>query len=534
MRNRVFVILVIVAAFLFCLAASTGKHAAAPADVSAPSGGKPGVAAKTPGPVYGDPPGGPVQYFRARGENCYIVFSNFGLFGCHNFQEDFGFHYDIGTFFPPERYAGLYSWTDAPSSASYNNFVDTTTTLPYWLQLPSTATTLSVEYRAKWNIEPDFDGVELEIAAVGEPTNWKNLHPTSAVLGSGQIGQPDPSRYYYEGSESQWSKETADITSYAGKQVKIRFHFRSDMSNREYYHGIYVDELKILADGTTEVYYDGFENKGTDDWETKVIRGDAEKDEWGFSQALPGELNFMDNGQVMVGASPSYVADPFSPDWTATSVGWTKFVTYSNAESRLPDQPEYRVDQYVYPYGDFVIVDCYVKNGKAETLNNVYAGVRMNIDIRHNPYERDDDERVTYDAGRRLAIFYDDGQLDQPVCGLLYLHSEDDPPTSVNFTNVVDEWMLDGTNYTYMSNGEHDYQGTPSPKNRWVVVVGQGPHTLAMSRVARFSFALVGGDDEDDLLSNADQARNIFKTLPDKTPVTVTPASFGKIKAVYR
>jgi hypothetical protein len=533
MRSSVFAILTVAAATLFGLGASTGKHAAAPGDVSAPSGGKPGAAVSTPGPLLVDPPGGPVQFFRARGENCYLVFSNFGLFGGHNFEEDFGFHYDVGTYFAPERYAGLYSWTEAPASASYSNFVDTTTTLPYWLQLPS-ATTLSVEYRAKWDIEPDFDGVELEIAVVGEPTNWKNLRPTSAVLGSGQIGQPDATRHYYEGAVSQWSKETADLTSYAGKQVKLRFHFRSDMSNREYYHGIYVDELKILADGTTEVYYNGFENKGTDGWATDVIRGDAEKDAWGFSQALPAELNFLDNGQLMAGASTSYVADPFAPDWTSTSVGWTRFVTYSNAETRTPEQPEYRVDQYVYPYGDFIIVDCYVKNGKAETLTNVYAGVRMNIDVRHNPYERDDDERVTYNGARRLAIFYDDGQLNQPMCGLVYLQAEDDPPASVNFTSVVDEWTLDNTNYTYMSNGEHDYQGTPSPVNRWVVVVGQGPHTLAMSRVCRFSFALVGGDDENDLLSNADQARDAFKTLPDKTPVTVTPTSFGRIKAVYR
>lgn len=533
MRSNVFGVLIVVAAFFVCLAASAVKYPA-PGDVAAPSGGKPGVAVSAPGPSRSDPPGGPVQFFRARGENCYLVFSNFGLFGCHNFQEDFGFHYDIGTYFPPERYAGLYSWTDAPSLASYHNFVDTTTTLPFWLQLPAEATTLSVEYRAKWDIEANFDGVELEIAAVGEPTNWKNLHPTSAVRGSGQIGQPDTSRFYYEGSESQWSKETVDISSYGGKQVQLQFHFRSDMSNREYYHGIYVDEFKILRDGTTEVYYNGFENKGTDDWKTVVVRGDAETDGWGYSQALPAELNFLDNGQVMAGASTSYVADAFSPDWTATSVGWTRFVTYSNAETRSSEQPEYRVDQYVYPYADFIIVDCYIKNGKPETQTNVYAGVRMDINVRHNPYERDDDERVTYNAGRRLAMFYDDGQLDQPVSGLVYLHPDDDPPASVNFTNVMDQWTEDGTNFTYMSNGEHDYQGTPSPKNRWAVVVGQGPHTLAMSGVCRFTFALVGGDDEDDFLSNADQAINIYKTLPDKTPVAITPTSFGKIKAVYR
>jgi hypothetical protein len=534
MRNSASAIIIVAAAVVFCLAATSGKHAA-PADVAAPSGGgKPGVAVTAPGPRADDPPGGPVQFFRARGENCYLVFSNFGLFGGHNFQEDYGFHYDVGTFFPPEKYAGLYSWTDAPSLPTYNNFIDTTTTLPFWLELPTGATTLAVEYRAKWEIEPDFDGVELEIAAIGEPTNWKNLRATSTVRGSGQIGQPDPSRYYYEGSGNQWKKETADVLSYAGKKVKLRFHFRADMSNREYHHGIYVDEFKVLRDGTTTVYYNGFEDKGTDDWQTDIIRGNEEKDGWGYSQALPAELNFLDNGQLMAGTSTSYVADAFAPDWSGNSVGWTRFVSYSNADTRSPTQPEYRVDQYVYPYADFIIVDGYVKNGKPDTLHNLYLGVRMKLAVRHDPYERDDDERVIYKAARRLVMFYDEGQLDQPVVGLLYLDPDDDPPASVNFANVVDQWTEDATSYTFMSNGEHDYTGTPSPVNRWAVVVGQGPYTLAMSRVGRFSFALVGGDDEADLLSNADQARSIYKTLPDKTPIGVTPTSFGKIKAVYR
>jgi hypothetical protein len=55
-----------------------------------------------------------------------------------------------------------------------------------------------------------------------------------------------------------------------------------------------------------------------------------------------------------------------------------------------------------------------------------------------------------------------------------------------------------------------------------------------MSEVFRFTFAIVGGDDEDDLLKNADEARNKYKALPDKTPINVAPTSFGKIKALYR
>jgi hypothetical protein len=98
----------------------------------------------------------------------------------------------------------------------------------------------------------------------------------------------------------------------------------------------------------------------------------------------------------------------------------------------------------------------------------------------------------------------------------------------------MDLWTNDSANFTAMSNGNYDYLNTNSPVNRWAVAIGQGPHSLDMSEVFRFTFAIVGGDDEDDLLKNADAARNMYKTLPDKTPINVAPASFGKIKALYR
>lgn len=534
MREKAFKATLIAAVAFVCLAASNAEYAGS-GDDRAPKGGHPGTFAAPSGPSRDDPPGELVSFFRARGENCYLVFSNFGLFGCYGFQEDHGFHYNVGVYYPPEKYKGLYSWTDAPSLANYHNFIDTTTTLPIWFQLPAEATTLTVEYRAKWSIEENFDGVELEIAAIGQPTNWKNLRPTSAVRGSGQVGQPDTNRYYYEGEVNVWKLEKADVSSYRGKKVKLRFHFRDDMSNREYHHGIYVDEFRIVRGTSTELYYNGFERPGTDDWQTEVIRGNPKVDEWGYSQALPAEVNFLNNGELIVGASSSYVADAFEPDWKATSLGWKKFVTYSNAETRGLEMPEYRVDQYMYPYRDFVIVDCYVKNGKPETQGNIYAGVRMKVDIKHNETERDDDERVIYKSAQRLAMFYDNGQLDRSLCGVMYLHpNKSRQPTSVNFTTSMSQWKNDAVNFTMMSNGEKDYQDTPSAVNRWAVVIGQGPHTLAQSKVFRFSFAIIGGDNQNDILSNSDRAWDIYKTLPDQTPIHVAPTSFGKIKAIFR
>jgi hypothetical protein len=526
--------LVPIAAVVACVGAS--NFAAKPADKAGDPGraGPAGAAAPwQPGVAAEPPPGGLVQFFRVTGENCYLVFSNYGVFGCYSFQADHGFHYNVGVYYPPEKHGGLYSWTDAPTLANYNNFVDTTSTIPVWLDLPADATSISVQYWAKWDVEAQFDGVELEIVKRTEPTNWKNLHATSTVLGSGQIGQPDPTRYYYEGKVTSWKLEEVDISGYKGSEVQLRFHFRDDMSNRDYHHGIYVDDFRVVLDGT-DLYSNNFEHPGTDDWDSDIIRGDPVVDKWGYSQALPAEVNFLNNGAFMVGASTDYVADPFEPDWASTSIGWNKLVNFSNAATRSPSMPEFRIDQYMYAYRDYVIVDCYVKNGRPETQADIYAGIRMNVDIRHNALERDDDERVTYKSAKRFAVFFDDEQLDQPMCGLLYLQPDNEEPNSVNFTNDMDLWTNDSANYLAMSNGQHDYTDVNSPVDRWAAVLSQGPHTLNMSEVFRFTFAVVGGDNEDDLLANADAAREVYKTLPDKTPITVAPSSIGQIKALYR
>jgi hypothetical protein len=109
--------LFVAAAALACAAASDfAAKSAGSAGVA--EGVGPDVVATPSGPGRDDePPAGLAQYFRATGENCYLIFSNFGLFGCYAFQTDYGFHYNVGAYYPPEKHGGLYSWTDAPTLA---------------------------------------------------------------------------------------------------------------------------------------------------------------------------------------------------------------------------------------------------------------------------------------------------------------------------------------------------------------------------------------------------------------------------------
>ncbi len=533
-RNTVITIVVVILAFT-CLAAGTNKAVSAKraAAGAGPAAAGPAAVTAAPLPTGGRPTGLTSIFYKALGENCYLVFSDFGLYGGYSYTEDYGFRYNTNVYAPPEKYSGLYSWTDAPSLANYNNYVESTTTLPIWVSIPAGASSVTVQYRAKWRIEENYDGVELEIARVQTPTNWANLHPTSAVLGSGQMGQPDTNRYYYEGSVYSWKLEEADITAYKGSSVAVRFHFRSDSSNLSgRYHGIYIDDFRIIENGTTDLYSYGFEKEmPPDPWDTEVINGDPQIDKWGFSEALPADCDLLSNGELLVGAASSYVSDAFEPDWESQVPGNQSLVKYSNAGTRSSGQPEYRVEQYMYPYTDYVIVDCYVKNGKPEIVNNIYGGLIMDVDIRHDESERADDDRVTYKSADDYAMFYDDGQLDQPVCAIVYL-GPNTPSSSVNFVNTVN-WSSDSVNFGLMTNGQHDYNGTASAPNRWAVVLAKGPYTLSQSEVFRFSFAIVGGDNETDLAANVNDAQHYYSQLPDKTPVNVVPTSLGRVKALF-
>jgi len=522
MKKKTFPVVVTLGAIVVLWAAGAGAKAG-------PSAGTSAVTAPPARASAG--PGGLVQWFRSAGENCYLVYSNFGAFGGANYQANYGFHFNVGSYFPPERFEGQFSWTDAPSLANYDNNVESTTTSPY-IVLPASASTITVEYQAKWCIELNYDGVELELSTRADPATWHNLHPTSAVLGSGQLGQPDSTRYYYEGDSVSWKKETVDISAFRGDSVRLRLHFRSDYDNVGCFHGLYLDDVKVWQDGATLLYADGFENSPQTDWETGVLRG-ADVDRWGPCEALLAELNLLTNGQFMAGPSPSYVADAFTPDWIPAEGSYDNLVHYVNASPQPIDIPQMRVEQFLYPYTDFVIVDCYVKNGRPETLGGVYGGVLMDVDIKHAPVERADDDCVQYNSTYDLAYFFDVGQKDAPTCGVMYLGNGANRASSVNFVNLP-QYTADAVNYGLMSDGEHDYNGVPSSPNRWAVAVGKGPFTLNQSEGFRFTFAVVGGNNEADLLANADLARRIYANLEDHTPIRVAPSSLGRIKALYR
>ncbi len=551
--------------YIIVLTAAAAALAAAPAAItSAPAAPKP--VTKAPASTVVAAPGGfvlsssgggdPKGWYTAEGANCYLVYSDYGIHGGIGFVEDYGFHYNLDVYTDPEHYYGNYSWTDSPSLYDYEYMVYTATCTPNPISLPSGGVySIEIKYAAKWDIEDYRDGCEL-VYATETPDDdnkeiWQNLRATSTQPGTGQRGQPDSDNWYYSGDSLSWVPgETADITSLAGQDVYLGFVFRSDTDNPDGFEdGIYIDGFQVIVNGSDVVYKNGFEPDDPDDepWNTFRYKYDDQdyiygSEDWGRTEAMPADINFLRSGEFVVGNSSAYVADPYEgypdgqPDWTverAYTEGGHHVVVFSNSDTVRMGDPEFEVSAHVYPQEDFVVVDCYVKSLRQGTTPNIYAGVVTWLQILHNPYETFNDDVVTYDAAHDMAIYKDPGGEDDPVVGLAYFPQQPGS-SSVNFEKYIG-MSDDAEIYTLLSNGEHDFNGVDSEESYWCVLVGEGPHSLTRCQTFRYTFALIGADNMGNLFDNYEIARGYAEQIiDDHTPVNIQEKSLGVIKSMFR
>jgi carboxypeptidase T len=137
------------------------------------------------------------------------------------------------------------SITDSPSG-NYPNNTNETITLSDPVDL-STAVGASLSFYAKWNIENNFDYVQVEISA-NNGGNWQPQCGKYTNPGSHNSEQPT-GEPLYDGLQQFWVKEEIDLSAYLGETILVRFQLRSDGSQRE--DGFYFDDLTISTVETT-------------------------------------------------------------------------------------------------------------------------------------------------------------------------------------------------------------------------------------------------------------------------------------------
>lgn len=147
-----------------------------------------------------------------------------------------------GTIAPGAAGTG-YSMTDSPLGP-YNNSQSTSCTMTNGMDL-SALSSGSLTYQAKWDIETNWDGCQLQVSVAGglwTPVVTAHTQPGSGT-GSQISGQP-----YYEGSQANWITETVDLAPWLG-QSGVRFRFLLGTDSSVTRDGFTFDEFVVIGSG---------------------------------------------------------------------------------------------------------------------------------------------------------------------------------------------------------------------------------------------------------------------------------------------
>ncbi|MBE0572647.1 MAG: M28 family peptidase [Ignavibacteriaceae bacterium] len=133
-----------------------------------------------------------------------------------------------------------YSFTDSPSG-NYPVNTNATLTLNDNIDL-SGFIGATLEFQAQWDIEADWDYGQLLIST----NNGSTWTPMAGMYTNPGVGsfQP-PGQPLYDGTQLTWVKESIDLSSYLGQQIKLRFMLKADGYIQA--DGWYVDDINIVA-----------------------------------------------------------------------------------------------------------------------------------------------------------------------------------------------------------------------------------------------------------------------------------------------
>jgi carboxypeptidase T len=136
-------------------------------------------------------------------------------------------------------YSSSSSITDSASGNYANNISKSiVTTNPIDLSKVSKA---ELTFYAKWDIEKEFDYVQLEISK-DNGTNWISQCGKFTTLGK---STQDLNKPIYDGKQPDWVKEQIDLSEYLNSKILIRFRIKTDSKNVR--DGFYFDDLKVTT-----------------------------------------------------------------------------------------------------------------------------------------------------------------------------------------------------------------------------------------------------------------------------------------------
>ncbi|MGB0513890.1 MAG: hypothetical protein ACPGJE_03515, partial [Wenzhouxiangellaceae bacterium] len=166
--------------------------------------------------------------------------------------------------------SGTLSYRSAPDGAAVysSNTCATLTTPPIELQ-PGTPV---LDFAARYDLEPDWDGVVLEIST-DDGASWTPLTPDGGYPGDfsqtqnppiNECGYPASQGAFNGSSGGVFQNHSVSLDGFAGQTVRLRWVLSTDPATEE--EGFYLDDIQItgastpaMCQTTDELFSDGFE-----------------------------------------------------------------------------------------------------------------------------------------------------------------------------------------------------------------------------------------------------------------------------------
>ncbi len=249
--------------------------------------------------------------------------------------------------------------------------------------------------------------------------------------------------------------------------------------------------------------------------------------------------------------SPAYVVDRFyktvpgqvDADWRMAESIYS-FLPFGNARQLLigsfsdaghPASRGIRVVQRAYgtdaaPYNNFVIVQYDLVNLASQALNNVYAGILADFDVKATDRFHD----VCYTSASLRTAYTRNVVIPHKVCGIKLLS-----PAGISYQGCIDHALYvypdsglsESMKYRIL-NGSLGLAASDRPYN-WSVYVSTGPFDLASQDTQRLAFAFIAASDSVSYIGACERAQEWYEsTISISEPGSLHPGSLPQLFAV--
>jgi immune inhibitor A len=188
----------------------------------------------------------------------------------------------------------------------------------------------TLTFDAWYDIEEQWDFGFVQVSTDGGST-WKSIGNENTRSDVVAEGYPTilNSMPGFSGNSNGWEAQTFDLSSYAGKEIKLRLRYATDWGTSHV--GFFADNIKVVADGVT-VVTDGGEGSETPFTLNGFTKSDGNKYvdhyyllEWRNHQGVDEGLAHIARGSSLMsydgGLVVWYVDDTYTDNWTGTHPG---------------------------------------------------------------------------------------------------------------------------------------------------------------------------------------------------------------------